>query len=848
MNKMLSKSISFVLATVMTLSCFICNSIEVFADQTTQVWTPDSSQTWAIFNDFTSATTGGTELATFAETIFNNATGGTTGKTNRQTANKSDSTSSTLVIKTTKENAILKIYATRLSNTGNSSVASVVGTNGGTATTSDSTIYGGYYSTTTIPAIEYKFDKADTYTFTFSDTGIGIFRLALTDDFTVDTTDTFDCDVTVVNNTSNDVSIMDKGSNATITASSGTNTYTFKTLDSTVDHFLGFSTDDEANKYNLKDESGNTSINIKGVTAITVYVTDKYFNAIVKVANYTGNDVEIKLVGNSTTTATQTAGANTPLTEYTFTDLPILNMTESEITYTVYINNVKVGTVSYSNAVFSYDVTTTTESTTETTTEETTEETTIDVSNAVVVYNGDTVVGSYAKLNDALNDDSTVSGCAIKLKAGKYNEEVVVNKSVTITKEDNDDGEVIVYYAKENQNGFNSVVYINADNVNISNITILNNIATDGYGGIEAGSDTNAKYPNTCALQANCNNGTYSNLKLIGSQDTLVVSPATSVNTNTFDNCTIMGATDTVCGSGTATFNNCEFIFDSGTRDKTSGYMFSPTFDSNWTANNAYIWCKESSIYKCYYGRYWLSTVYTGDKNPPTLIMNKTQIAPSVRFGTEGILGFQGTTGMGTPNGTGPSSGKNNGNLLKCKFYVYDTKDNLIGTTDVSKLSNLIEMNSTNVIKFKDNDRALLVADYGIENNQTLTDNTLSDASSYGFVIFASKDSATADNAKTRITDGTAGEDYIMSTTVFGNIATENSSTNGLESELTASEAGQYFGVGVIDSLKGTSDTVWVIPYVALDTSYKRDDTFDTDPTYIFGEATEITLDFTSDN
>ncbi|MEI3163275.1 MAG: hypothetical protein V8S74_07755 [Lachnospirales bacterium] len=845
MNKILSKSISFVLATVMTLSCFICNSIEVFADQTTQVWTPDSSQTWATFNDFTSATTGGTELATFDETIFTNATGGTTGKTNRQTANKSDSTSSTLAIKTTKENATLKIYATRLSSSESSSIASVVGTNGGIATTTDTTIYGGTSSKTDIAPIEYTFDKADTYTFSFTDASIGIFRLTLTDEFTIDTTDTFDCNVTVVNNTSNDVYIMDKGSSSTINASIGTNTYTFEGLDATVDHFLGFSTDDEANKYNLKDDSGNTNINIKGVNAITVYVTDKYFNAIIKVANYTDNDIEIKLSGNNTTT-TQTASANTQLTEYTFTNLQILNMTDSEIEYTVYINNVSVGTVKYSNAVFSYDVTTTTESTTETTTEETSEETTIDMSNAVVVYNGDTVVGSYTKLNDALSDNSTVNGCVIKLKSGKYNEKVVVNKSVTITKEDNDDGEIIIY-SSETDDQFNYVVYINADDVNISNITILNNIDCDSYEGIDA-VDNTSKNTNTCALQINGNNGTYSNLKLIGSQDTLVVSPATSDNTNTFENCTIIGSTDTICGGGTATFNNCELIFDSGNRDKDTGFMFSPVYNANWTVNNAYIWCRESSIYKCYYGRYWLSSAYTGDKNPPTLNMYNTKVANSVRIGSEGILGFNGTTGMGTADGTGPSSSKNNGKLLTCKFYVYDISNNLIATTDVSKLNGLIGMNETKFIKFKDNNRALLIADYGIADNQTLTDNTLNDASSYGFVIFANEANATADNAKTRITDGTAGEDYIMSTTVFGNIATESSSKNGLEKELVESETGQYFGVGVIEGLKSTNDTVWIIPYVALDTSYKRNETFDTDPTYIFGEATEINLDFNSNN
>ncbi len=393
MNKKLSRLISMVLAMVMTLSCFVCSSVEALAAQTTQVWTPDNTQSWVSFSSgfATDSTSDSRDIASFNDLIFDN---GTTGAISGQKANKSSNSKDTITVTTTSDNAVLKMYAIRIGGTSN--IKTFKASDGTEATInagSSDAISTSRSNDSKVSAIEYTLSKAGTYTITFANSNISVYRLELTDEFTVDPTETFDCDVTVVNSTSNDVSIMDNGSSSTITAASGTNTYTFKTLDSTVDHILGFSTTDEADKYNLKDGNGSTSINIKGVTAITVYVTDKYFTALVNVANSTDEALEVKLVGtDGTETTAQTVAANSPSTEYSFTKLNAYDDSDAEIVYTVYVGDKEVGTVQYSNATLSninITTTTTTESTSETTTEATTktEATEATTASAGSVYN-----------------------------------------------------------------------------------------------------------------------------------------------------------------------------------------------------------------------------------------------------------------------------------------------------------------------------------------------------------------------------------------------------------------------------------------------------------------------------
>ena len=409
MNKKLSRLISMVLAMVMTLSCFVCSSVEALAAQTTQVWTPDNTQSWVSFSSgfATDSTSDSRDIASFNDLIFDN---GTTGAISGQKANKSSNSKDTITVTTTSDNAVLKMYAIRIGGTSN--IKTFKASDGTEATInagSSNAISTSRSNDSKVSAIEYTLSKAGTYTITFANSNISVYRLELTDEFTVDPTETFDCDVTVVNSTSNDVSIMDNGSSSTITAASGTNTYTFKTLDSTVDHILGFSTTDEADKYNLKDGNGSTSINIKGVTAITVYVTDKYFTAYVNVANSTDEALEVKLVGaDGTETTAQTVTANSPSTEYSFTKLNAYDDSDAEIVYTVYVGNKEVGTVQYSNATLSninITTTTATESTSETTTEattktEATEATTASASDCVVA-------GTYALNKTTLGTNVT---------------------------------------------------------------------------------------------------------------------------------------------------------------------------------------------------------------------------------------------------------------------------------------------------------------------------------------------------------------------------------------------------------------------------------------------------------
>lgn len=504
---------------------------------------------------------------------------------------------------------------------------------------------------------------------------------------------------------------------------------------------------------------------------------------------------------------------------------------------------------------------TTTQATTATATEATTksegttEATTVDLSKNVVVYNSvGTAIGSYDTIQAAVNAETTVENCVIQVKPGNYAEQVKIpatvkvnkkeisKKGITIKKAEGETGEVIIYDAGAG-GSYNPVVSISADNVSMSNITILNTSASE-YEGIAS---KNSESGNTAALETNGNNGKYDNIKLIGSQDTIVISSTDSTRTNTFNNSTFIGATDFVAGAGIVTFNNCNFIFDSGTRNKLQGYVFALVYGSNWTVNGGSITRQEDSITP-YYARFWLNSSYKATKTAPTL--NIYDIKCDLAMGTEGILGFQGTTGAtGTTDTTDDKYDKekdNNNKLLNCDFNVYDSNNKLIATTNTSELSKLIQMNSTNnVIKFKDGTKALLVADYGIADNQTLTNNTLADANAYGFVIFDDESLATATNAETVISKGTKNVDYILSTAVYNNIKTEEGTTNELEKGLTSANAGQYFGVGRIDEIpEGTNTTVYVIPFVAIDTQFKRSGVeYDTNKTYIFGNVTAVNLD-----
>lgn len=495
---------------------------------------------------------------------------------------------------------------------------------------------------------------------------------------------------------------------------------------------------------------------------------------------------------------------------------------------------------------------TATEATTKT--EATTEATTVDLSKNVVVYNSDgTAVGSYATIQAAVNAETTVENCVIQVKPGNYVEQVRVpatvtvnkkkisKKGITIKKAEGTTGDVVIYYDTTKSGAYTGpakmypIVHIEADNVTLSDLTIINPYNVN-VGDVTA-KDTIEK---RAALAVEGNNGTYNNLVLTSVQDTVFLNQK-STNTNTFNNCTIKGATDWICGGGVNVFNDCNFVFytGDGAQKKNIGYVFAVGTKGNYTVNGGTLSSElpNAASANYYYARAWQDSTPSTDADYPVLHIFALDNQLPTTFGTSGLLGFYGLTGGNTDNYTGY--------LLKCDFRAYagtDTNSELIGTVDPSVLSGLISMNDVSEYKFESNENRLLVADYG-NQYKTLTRNSIVDAKTYGFVLFENADDATEANAKKQIEAGNA----IESTTLFNTIATESGKTYSLADNKTPGTAadGKYFGVGIVKSDTDlTGQTVTVIPYIAFDGSYNVGGTdYDTNITYCFGTAKTITFE-----
>ena len=494
---------------------------------------------------------------------------------------------------------------------------------------------------------------------------------------------------------------------------------------------------------------------------------------------------------------------------------------------------------------------TATEATTKT--EATTEATTVDLSKNVVVYNSvGTAVGSYATIQAAVNAETTVENCVIQVKPGNYVEQVRVpatvkvnkktisKKGITIKKAEGTTGDVVIYYDTTKSGAYAGpakmypIVHIEADNVTLSDLTIINPYNVT-IGDIKA-NDTVTK---RSALAVEGNNGTYNNLVLTSVQDTVFLNQ-NSTNTNTFNNCTIKGATDWICGGGVNVFNDCNFVFytGDGAQKKNIGYVFAVGTKGNYTVNGGTLRSElpNAASANYYYARAWQDSTPATDADYPVLHIFALDNQLPTTFGTSGLLGFYGLTG-----GDALSY---KGYLLKCDFKAYegtDTNSELIGTVDPSVLSGLISMNDVSEYKFESNENRLLVADYG-NQHKTLTRNSIVDAKTYGFVLFENAADATEANAKKQIEAGNA----IESTTLFNTIATESGKTYSLADNKTPGTAddGKYFGVGIVKSDTDlTGQTVTVIPYIAFDGSYTVNNIdYDTDITYCFGTAKTITF------
>lgn len=849
MNKKLSRLISMVLAMVMTLSCFVCSSVEALAaDQSTNV-------NYTLSQDGTTATWKFDKAPSSNVSISANDTlSGIVAKT--ATSIKS----STGYLGLNKGSEILvpvpagsagNIAVTSNRNDskrtigfGTTTITQSSSANSASFASSDiTTVDGSSYLDLTVAGGEYQIAEISiTLTTGSYNTGGDV------------DSGPFDCTINVTNEASTDATIVINDNNFKTTAnSSDSHTITLDNGNYPITLLPG--TEDT---YTLVDSEGNAnpSLTVDGSAAsINVTIKDIYFTALVNVANATDKDLEVKLVGNdSTETTPQTVKANSQSTEYSFPKLNAYDDSGAEIVYTVYVGNEVVGTVFYSEAKLSNINITTTTTTTESTSEATTEATTVDLSKNVVVYNSDgTAVGSYATIQAAVNAETTVENCVIQVKPGNYVEQVRVpatvtvnkkkisKKGITIKKAEGTTGDVVIYYDTTKSGAYTGpakmypIVHIEADNVTLSDLTIINPYNVN-VGDVTA-KDTIEK---RAALAVEGNNGTYNNLVLTSVQDTVFLNQK-STNTNTFNNCTIKGATDWICGGGVNVFNDCNFVFytGDGAQKKNIGYVFAVGTKGNYTVNGGTLSSElpNAASANYYYARAWQDSTPSTDADYPVLHIFALDNQLPTTFGTSGLLGFYGLTGGNTDNYTGY--------LLKCDFRAYagtDTNSELIGTVDPSVLSGLISMNDVSEYKFESNENRLLVADYG-NQYKTLTRNSIVDAKTYGFVLFENADDATEANAKKQIEAGNA----IESTTLFNTIATESGKTYSLADNKTPGTAadGKYFGVGIVKSDTDlTNETVTVIPYIAFDGSYNVGGTdYDTNITYCFGTAKTITFE-----
>lgn len=402
MNKKLSRLISMVLAMVMTLSCFVCSSVEALA-------ATDYSQ----YFPATVSSDGSTKTWTF-----------TKGDLSSNTSLAAGDTLSGITV--------TKIGSTKLNKSGY-----IIGASGSeftvpVPTNSAGTVnvtFSGSYTALSLNGTDISSGKGSFTTTDSTDglltlTGTGNFRItAISITLTTGSFPTggdvdagpFDCTINVTNEASTDATIVINDNNFKTTANSS-ESHTISLDNGNYAITLLSGTEDT---YTLVDSEGNAnpSLTVDGSSAsINVTIKDKYFTAYANVANSTDKDLEVKLVGNDgTETTAQIVAANSPSTEYSFTKLNAYDDSDAEIVYTVYVGDKEVGTVQYSNATLSnVNITTTTtestsEATTEATTDKATEATTASASDCVVA-------GAYA-----LNKTTLGTGLTGSYKNISYN-------------------------------------------------------------------------------------------------------------------------------------------------------------------------------------------------------------------------------------------------------------------------------------------------------------------------------------------------------------------------------------------------------------------------------------------
>jgi parallel beta-helix repeat protein len=122
------------------------------------------------------------------------------------------------------------------------------------------------------------------------------------------------------------------------------------------------------------------------------------------------------------------------------------------------------------------------------------------------VLNTNTGLG-YATIQEAIDDDATLSGHTIRVDSGTYYENVVVNKSVSLVGEDE-------FSTIVDGRALGSVIRVTADKVSVSGFTVRNSMF--GYSGIHVyqSSDDN--------ISGNIVKDNYNGIYMYGSSDSIV--------------------------------------------------------------------------------------------------------------------------------------------------------------------------------------------------------------------------------------------------------------------------------------------------------------------------------------
>lgn len=468
----------------------------------------------------------------------------------------------------------------------------------------------------------------------------------------------------------------------------------------------------------------------------------------------------------------------------------------------------------------------------------------------VSVYNADTFVASYDTIADAVA--AAKDGYIVKVKDGYYNEYVEITKKITLESESGNRDGVIIYSNQKDEpveDTMYPVVNVAADGVVINNISIINTTYHDKDGTLTyTGSDVKKHAAVTVMAGSATAPCVFNNVKMVGIQDTVYINIVKDASDNkyaNFNNCEIVGDTDWICGGGVVNFTACNYVFESA---KEIGYIFAPSYNSDWTVNGGSVTGQLKGTASYYYARAWLNTTYSS-VNYPKLNIYDLDLADNIKLGADGLMGFKGVVGDREGNADG---------IIDSTFNVY-SGTTLIATTNKETLNtfDLLNQNTTTPsVDFEKNNNKLLLIDFGNTVNRTFSNNIINDVSSYGFAFidettYTNINSATSDTDKfTAISNAVKtsidNDCAINSTALFKTISTTKGATNSLDinAPLTQSDSDIYYGAGIITSDTETiTGTYYYIPYIVLDKTYTEGtDTYDPAEVYNYGDVCSVTF------